>query len=237
MWLERHDAMAQFALKEGVISKEQFFECLKIWRSSQGKEIAAILTDKDKKYLTPEQFTKFNAKYKKLSEGEIEALVKNRVRDTYYRLLKLHPSVYSMKVVVLTKDLPRDKVRGTLHLAVPGVEKPHLMAIEFEPKPKIQFDPEKMVDIRDEVTGLAYPVELKRQVWNKMKKLDLSDLTDFSFMIKVPPKTPHLDKFGAVGLGLQVKGNPTTIFFYNIATAKLIPSRNTAIRAARFIFP
>lgn len=137
----------------------------------------------------------------------------------FHRLLQLPPQITTVQIVVPSKHLPSDQtVNGHLHLAVPGVLQPLSVPITFIPKETITFVPKEMRDERDRVTGLAFPIYLQKAVWTgKDDKMPFHELAHYTFHIE--GTNPHLEGFGALGLGVQID-DPRTLYFYNTATGE-----------------
>jgi hypothetical protein len=137
---------------------------------------------------------------------------------TFYRLPKLPSKITVVRVAVRSGNLPTNKVEGSLHIAVPGISSPLSVALIFVPKEKVEFDVAKIPD-RDQVTGLAYPIQLRKQLWTEApKKVEPNEYSQFTFNIQ--DSNPVTDGYGALGLGLQLQEDPRTLYFYNTANGE-----------------
>lgn len=137
---------------------------------------------------------------------------------TFYRLPKLPSKITIVRVAVRSGNLPTNKVEGSLHIAVPGISQPMPVSLVFVPKEKVEFDVAKIPD-RDQVTGLAYPIQLRKQLWTEApKKVEPNEYSQFTFHIQ--DSNPVTDGYGALGLGLQLQEDPRTLYFYNTANGE-----------------
>lgn len=229
-WLRRTDAVAQIALQMGFISKEQQVECVRIWRATPGLEMDKILLEKA--YINKKQHESILQKCQK----DEEPFAAERIQDLYYRLHELPKEVNAVKVVVLSRHLPSDEIKGQLHIAVPGVSKPLSVPITFHPKQNIEFSPKEVVDIRDQVTGIAIPISLERRVWGESKKFPLHELQSFTFQIMQKPNSPRLEGFGPFSICVQRRQDPDNLFFYNTATGETCKITEYTRRSGKFFF-
>jgi len=229
-WLKRTDAVAQIALQMGFISKEQQVECVRIWRGTPGLEMEKILLDKN--YINKKQHESI---LQKMQKNEEESAGET-IQDVYYRLHELPKEVNAVKVVVLSRHLPSEEIKGQLHIAVPGISKPLSVPITFHPKQNIEFSPKEVVDIRDQVTGIAIPISLERRVWGESKKFPLHELQSFTFQIVEKAGSPKLDGFGAFSLCVQRRQDPDNLFFYNTATGETCKITEYTRKSGKFFF-
>lgn len=229
-WLKRTDAVAQIALQMGFISKEQQVECVRIWRGTPGLEMDKILLDKA--YINKKQHEAILQK----SQKDEESLSAESINDLYYRLHELPKEVNAVKVVVLSRHLPSEEIKGQLHIAVPGISKPLSVPITFHPKQNIEFSPKEVVDIRDQVTGIALPISLEKRVWGESKKFPLHELQSFTFQIIEKKGSHKLDGFGSFSLCVQRRQDPDNLFFYNTATGETCKITEYTRKSGKFFF-
>lgn len=147
----------------------------------------------------------------------------------YYALNRLPQGITSLKVA--SKSLPDEPAKGKLHIAVPGIEKSLDVPINFIPQEKILFAEKKekinnVEHIRNEVTALAYPLQLQKKLWEAPPtNLKPVELGNFIFEINNGGTKPikfknSKESYGALGLGIRLQGDPNTLYFYNTETGK-----------------
>jgi len=214
LWLKRNDILAQLAHQSGFIGGEDLAKYIKLWRNIPGKDMEEVLLENGVKS------DKLDVLKQKILKGEGLPAAITVVQDIYYRLNKIPKEVNAVKIIIKSKDLPSDEVSGFLHMAVAGVNRPLRVPITFHPKQQVEFTPNQMVHTRDQVTGLAYPISLQKRVWGEAKTFNLHELRYFTFHIQQKGELQHLPKFGAWGLGLQLRSDPNTLYFYNTETGE-----------------
>lgn len=145
----------------------------------------------------------------------------------YYRLAQL-PDFTTIKVA--NKQLPSDDIECTLHIAVPGIETITEIPITFNPKEEILFKKPEMLHVRSQVSGLAYPVELQKRLWNKKpRKLEGVRIADFTFVLDDGGSKQPMDNYGALGIGFQIQGD-RTLYFYNTKDGKTNSIQNYSVK-------
>lgn len=148
-------------------------------------------------------------------------------RMVFYRLPEMPEKVTTVKVVVQAKMLPRDEVNGELYIAVPGIEEPLSVPIKFLAKTKIHFDPERLEHVRDKITGFAFPIGLKKKLWDKEFQLEPHELAaGLTYHLNPGTATPQVKEqpreHGTFSLGIQLQKNPDAIYFYNSVTGQTL---------------
>jgi hypothetical protein len=232
-WLKRNDAVAQLAQQQGDITKEQLVECLRVWRTTPSLDMQQLLIEKG--FLTK---AKCDDIVKKLSKSSPEALgIKVEViKDLYYRLPAIPKDVNALKMVVLSRHLPSEEIKGNLHIAIPGIEKTISVPITFQPKQEVEFDPGQIADIRETVTGVALPIKVNKRVWGELKSYQPHEFRYFMFQLEEKADAAHLEGYPSFTVGLQLRDDPDKLYFYNPVTKETGTISDYQRRAGKIYF-
>ncbi|BBM83791.1 hypothetical protein [Candidatus Uabimicrobium amorphum] len=145
----------------------------------------------------------------------------------YYALAQL-PEFTTVKIA--NKQLPSEDIECSVHIAVPGIEKTTEIPITFNPKEDFLFKEDKMVHVRNQVSGLAYPIEIQKRLWNRSpRKLEAVRLADFTYEINDGQSKQPLDNYGAMGIGFQIQSD-RTLYFYNPKDGKTNAIENYTVK-------
>jgi len=214
-WLKRNNAIAKLARKRGDLTQEQLVACEREWRTTPSLDIEKILLEKNFLNEAKIKEIKQELSQNSLSKLGIEVEI---VKDVYYKLPAIPPAVNAIKIVVLSRHLPSEEIQGKLHVAIPGMTVTTAVPITFHPKQTVEFDPVEIADIRKEVTGVALPIKLNKRVWGELKPYLAHEYRYFTFQLQEAAEAPHIKGYPSFTLGLQLRDNPNTLYFYNSVT-------------------